>query len=272
MMNEKECKSAIQTAFDEASEGYDLPALRFFDNSAHHLVENISLKGHEHVLDIATGTGKIALEAARRLIKGQVTGIDMSEGMLSRARKKASTEGLTNIVFQHIDVDRAMFAENYFDGLTCGFGIHFWSNMEKSLARLTRFLKPGSFVAITSFTEGSFEPQTELTLKRFESYGVKLPDSYTWKRLASIEKCESLLKRIGMKNIRCHRAQMGYPMKSADEWWDLLRYSGFRAYLNRLSPEQVQRYKAENLKEIWQAASKDGVFLNVDVIFALAHK
>ena len=272
MMNEKEYKSAIQTAFDEASEGYDLPALRFFDNSARHLVESLSLKGHEHVLDVATGTGKIALEAARRLDKGKVTGIDMSEGMLTQAREKARGDGLKNISFQCVDVDRVAFADEQFDGLTCGFGVHFWSNMEKSLSRLMPFLKPGAFVAITSFAEGSFEPQTDLTLKRFQSYGVKLPDSYTWKRLGSIEKCVALFEKIGLKKVRYHQRQMGYPLKSPEEWWDLLRYSGFRAYLNRLSPEQARRYKSENLKEIWQEPADNGVPLNVDTIFTVAYK
>ena len=271
MMNEKEYKTAVQTAFDEASEGYDLPALRFFDKSARRLIDDLALKGHENVLDIATGTGKVALEASARLKSGKVTGIDMSEGMLAQARQKALTLGLKNVSFHHLDVDKAVFPEKYFDGITCGFGVHFWSNMEKPLLRMIRFLKPDAFVAVTSFSEGSFEPQTQMTLKRFESYGVKLPDSYTWKRLGSSEKCISLFENIGLKNIRSYKAPMGYPLKSPDEWWDLLRYSGFRAYLNKLSPEQAKHYKAENLKEVWGTGEENAVPLKVDVIFTVAY-
>lgn len=97
-MDDEEYKFMIRQSFDEASSGYDTTAMRFFDDSAEHLVGCLPISGGEHILDVATGTGKTALAAARRLKSGHVTAIDLSDGMLEQAKKKAMGENLTNIL------------------------------------------------------------------------------------------------------------------------------------------------------------------------------
>lgn len=266
---EENYKKIVQNAFNEASEGYDAPAMRFFDNSAQQLVKQLSLSGSEHILDIATGTGKVALAAAKRLPKGQITAVDISEGMLGCAKKKAKLGGVSNISFLCEDVDKINFPENHFDGMCCSFGVHFWSDMEGSLKRLVRFIKPGGFIAMTSFARGSFEPQSTLSLNRFKQYGVKLPDHYTWERLDNTKKTQELLKAVGLRQIQITQSPMGYYLADATQWWDLVRFSGFRAFLNQLSKEQTDLYKNENLKEVDETAGPKGIYLNVEVIFSV---
>ncbi len=269
-MNDQDYKKTVGAAFDEASVGYDSPALRFFDNTAKELVKSAGLKGREQVLDAATGTGKVALEAARRLKLGYVSGIDLSEGMLAQARRKAAAEGLANVSFEKTDVDRAVFDAGKFDGLFCSFGVHFWADMEQSLSRLLKPLKPGAFVAITSFAKGSFEPQSGLTLKRFTQYGIKLPATYTWEKLDNEAKALALFDRLGLTEIRQYRAQMGYSLKNTSEWWDLVRFTGFRAFLDKMTPEQIVSFREENEREVSATAGKDGIPLRVEVIFTQA--
>ncbi|MGE0268075.1 MAG: class I SAM-dependent methyltransferase [Candidatus Omnitrophota bacterium] len=271
-MNEEEFKKAVRKGFDEASAGYDKPAMRFFDNSAEHMVGGLALKGDEHILDAATGTGKVALAAARRLPKGRVTGFDLSDGMLNRAREKARENDLNNILFHSADVDGADFPPDYFDGLTCGFGVFFWTDMITALQKLIRFVKPGGFVAFTSFADGSFKPQSDLCLDRFKQYGIKMPDTYSWQRLDHPDKHRELLTTVGLNQIDSHAAPMGYYLTDALQWWDLVTYTGFRGFLNQLSEEQVQRYKTEHLEEIARTSDDQGIRLNVNVIFSIARK
>lgn len=271
-MSDPTFKKAVENAFDEASAGYDRPALQFFDRGAEALVRQISLRGDEHVLDAATGTGKIALALAARLHDGHVTGIDLSSGMLAAARKKAEARNLQNLSFRQADVDAVTFPPASFDGLTCGFGVHFWTNMEASLARLAGFVKPGGFVGITSFAKGSFEPQSILCLKRFESYGVKMPDTYTWERLDHPDKNRQLFEAVGLTDVRCEKQQVGAYLKNTEDWWDLVVFTGFRAFLNQLNESQAARYKAEHLKEIEATRGEKGIFLNVEVITAVGRK
>jgi ubiquinone/menaquinone biosynthesis C-methylase UbiE len=270
-MNENELKKAIQSAFNEASAGYDRAAMRFFDNSAEELARALPLRGSERVLDAATGTGKVALALARRLKDGEVTGIDLSEGMLALAAKKAREAGLTNVSFLQADVD-AVELPSGFDGLTCGFAVHFWPDMEKSLSRLAGLVRKGGFVGITSFAKGSFEPHSKVVLKKFADFGVKLPESYALERLDHPDKVAALYKAVGLKDPVCHRVQVGYDLEGAGDWWDLVRYSGYRAFLNQLSPGQAARYMSEFLEEIEASAGGKPISLNVEIITAVAVK
>lgn len=271
-MNEEDFKKIVRQGFDEASVGYDNPAMKFFDNSAEHLIEGLTLKGDEHILDAATGTGKVAIAAARRLPKGRVTGFDLSEGMLTRGRQKAQTQNLRNILFHCADVNETDYPNDNFDGLTCSFGVFFWTDMVTTLQRLVRTIKPGGFAAITSFADGSFKPHSDLCLDRFKQYGVKLPETYSWQRLDNHEKHAELLKTVGLTRIESYTQPMGYYLKDARQWWDLVYYTGFRGFLNQLSAPQVEQYKAEHLHEIAKTADRQGIYLNVNVIFSTARK
>lgn len=272
MTVDQDYKKTVAAAFDEASAGYDGEALRFFDNAAEALVKSVRLRGGEHVLDVATGTGKVALAAAQRLKLGRVTGIDLSPGMLAQARRKAGEAGFSHVDFEQVDVDRTAFAEGRFDGLFCSYGVHFWADMESSMARLLKWVKPGGFVAITSFAKGSFEPQSGMTLKRFQQYGIKLPATYTWEKLDHEDKCTALFKKLGLAEIKHKRAQTGHPLKDAAAWWDLVRFTGFRAFLNKMTPEQIEAFRRENEAEVLAAGGPEGIPLKVETIFTTALK
>jgi hypothetical protein len=144
--------------------------------------------------------------------------------------------------------------------------------MGKSLSRLIGMVKDNGFVGITSFAKGSFEPQADLCLKRFARFGVKLPDSYTWERLDHPEKIKILFKAVGLRKIVYSQAQVGYYLESAEDWWDLVRFTGFRAFLNQLTSKQAARHKEEFLQEISETGNGKGIFLNVEVITAVAIK
>jgi len=64
MATEEERKAAIRSTFDSVAKGYDNPSFRFFSISAEQMAACLALKGDEHVLDVATGTGNVALQLA----------------------------------------------------------------------------------------------------------------------------------------------------------------------------------------------------------------
>ncbi len=265
-MNTSQLKNIIEKSFNEASAGFDLPALRFFDHGASYLAKSLTLKGNEKILDLATGTGKVALEVAKRLDNGSVLGIDISKGMLDQARLKANKIGLKNIQFECQDVENLNLQDAFFDGICCGFGVHFWEDMEAMLKSFLPKIKSGGFFAMTSFAIGSFEPQASLCLERFRQYGVKLPDSYTWERLGSAQQHLDLLNAVGLKDIQTQSYSAGYPLKSFNEWWDIICYTGFRSFLNQLSPDQVQTYRQEHLSEIEATRNEQGIPLKVEIL------
>lgn len=96
------------------------------------------------ILDIATGTGDLALKFAQKIRAGRIVGLDLSEGMLSVARKKAkhSTE-TQKVEFVKGDSEALPFEDDTFDAITVSFGIRNFENLEKGLSEIKRVLTPG---------------------------------------------------------------------------------------------------------------------------------
>jgi demethylmenaquinone methyltransferase/2-methoxy-6-polyprenyl-1,4-benzoquinol methylase len=96
-------------------------------------------------LDVATGTGDLAIELAAR--GGDVVGSDFSEGMLARARTKAP--GLT---WEQADAMALPYPDNTFDAVTVGFGARNFGDLAQGLREMVRVVKPGGRVVILEIT------------------------------------------------------------------------------------------------------------------------
>lgn len=261
----------IRETFNTVADGYDNHALRYFADSAEQLSAYLNLKGDEQVLDVATGTGSNALVLARHLPSGHVTGIDFSAGMLKQARAKAELASIRNVEFVEMDMQRLSFPDKEFDIATCAFGIFFVEDMEGQLRQISSKVKTGGKVAVTSFYDNAFLPLVELFFERLALYGIEKPP-LSWKRIASEEKLAALFERSSLIKVVVQRKNIGYYLRSADEWWDLIWYAGFRALVNQLAPQQLEKFKVEHLAEIQSLASDDGIWLDVEVLYAIGIK
>jgi len=99
----------------------------------------------DRVLDACCGTGDLAVEAERR--GGRVVGLDFSEKMLERARKKSGA-----IEWVQGDALALPFADGEFDAATVGFGVRNLADLEGGLRELARVLKPGGKLAVLEIT------------------------------------------------------------------------------------------------------------------------
>jgi demethylmenaquinone methyltransferase / 2-methoxy-6-polyprenyl-1,4-benzoquinol methylase len=108
----------------------------------------------ETLLDVATGTGDMAIMAARILKPREITGIDISEKMLEIGRKKIEKEELgTKIVLAGGDGETINFPDNSFDGVMVAFGVRNFEHLEKGLAEILRVLKPGARLVVLEFSK-----------------------------------------------------------------------------------------------------------------------
>lgn len=102
------------------------------------------------VLDVATGTGDLAIELAHRVApKGTVIGCDFSEGMLDRAREKTAEP---NLRFEWADALELPYPDDAFDAATVGFGARNFADLDKGLAEMARVVKPGGRVVVLEIT------------------------------------------------------------------------------------------------------------------------
>lgn len=270
-MNEIDRKTLIRQTFDTVSSGYDRPALRYFPESAAHLAEALELCGHEHVLDVATGTGAVALALAQRLPGGRVTAIDLSDGMLSQARAKACAQGLGNVAFQVMDMTALTFPAAHFDCATAAFALFFVEDMAACLRQIAACLKPGGKAMACVFSGPSFSPNADLFLERIQRYGVAVPP-LSWKRLGDAAANHDLFAAAGLEDIRVTQRDLSYTLPTAEAWWEVLWYAGFRGLLNQLPEAELARFRSEHLAEIAALDTGEGIPMRVEVLYAQGRK
>ena len=105
------------------------------------------------VLDIATGTGDVAIMLVKSAHMVKVTGLDISRNMLEIARKKASRRGFdhsTNFIAG--DSENLPFPDNSFDAITVAFGVRNFEQIKQGLVECRRVLRPGGKIAILEFS------------------------------------------------------------------------------------------------------------------------
>lgn len=114
------------------------------------------------ILDIATGTGDLAIEALS-LNPEKVTGVDISEGMLAVGREKLKRKNLEDKIELKLgDSEKLAFEDNKFDAITVGFGVRNFENLEKGLADIFRVLKPGGTFVVLEFSKPETFPVKQL--------------------------------------------------------------------------------------------------------------
>ena len=105
------------------------------------------------MLDVATGTGDVAIMANKYLKPKKIIGIDISEGMLELGKKKVAKLLLNNeIEFQLGDSEAIKFPDDTFDAVTVAFGVRNFEDLEKGLREMLRVLKPGGKLVVLEFS------------------------------------------------------------------------------------------------------------------------
>ena len=111
------------------------------------------IRGSHLILDIATGTGEVAIETIKKLEDSKVIGIDPSAQMLELANQKSkSTQYSNKIMLVQGFAEYLPFGNGAFDAITIAFGIRNTVNPLQALTEMKRVLKPGGKVAILEFT------------------------------------------------------------------------------------------------------------------------
>lgn len=102
-----------------------------------------------NILDVATGTGDLAIQAYDLLRPETLVGIDISEGMMDVGRQKVAKIGLGDkISFQKQDCMALDIADNSYDAAMAAFGVRNFENLDKGLSEILRVLKPGGKLMI----------------------------------------------------------------------------------------------------------------------------
>jgi len=157
----------IETMFDEIAEQYDrLNSIMSFGLDKRWRkkgILKIKALNPQSILDIATGTGDLALEAYDLLKPKSVLGIDISEGMMDVGRKKVAEKGLSEqIKFEWQDCTDLQLETNAFDAAIVAFGIRNFENLDKGLQNILRVLRSGGQLMILELATPEYFPMKQL--------------------------------------------------------------------------------------------------------------
>ncbi len=259
----------VAALFNRVAEGYDREALRFFPFVADRLIARLKPAPGDKLLDVAAGTGAVALAAAPAVgAAGRVTAIDLSEAMLARLQAKLAKFGIGNIDLHVMDASALEFRRDYFHHVVCSFGLLFLPDLPAAVRQWVCVTRPGGTVAFTAFGPNAFSPMLGLLRARLADAGVALAPE----RLAGASEYRALLQDAGLVDVEVRTEQHGYHLRSELEWWEVVWYSALRGACEQLSPPALEAVRSAHLAEVAALRSADGVWLDVETHFAFGRK
>ena len=160
-------KSQVSNMFDQIAPYYDMLnrvlSLGIDVRWRKRAIRELAGQPVAHLLDVATGTADLALEASRQLRPQRIIGLDLSNEMLEIGRGKVRRRQLDQTIeLVQGDSENLPFADNTFDAITVAFGVRNFENLEQGLREMQRVLKVGGKVVILEFSKPRAFPFKQL--------------------------------------------------------------------------------------------------------------
>ena len=159
--SEKGKKEQVAQMFDTISENYDglnkIISLGTDATWKKKILQMVKLQRPTSILDIATGTGDLAILFAETTAT-EIIGLDISQGMLDMGKKKISDKNLDSKIQMVLgDGEKIPYSDNYFDVITVAYGVRNFENLEKGLSEILRVLKQnGTFIILETAVPTKF--------------------------------------------------------------------------------------------------------------------
>ena len=197
------------------------------------LVERVGIAAGDRVLDVATGTGEVAVRAAAR--GAQVTAIDISTPMIEKARRRADEAGV-DVSFDTGDAEYLPYEDACFDAVVSNFGLIFAPDHANVASELARVACPGGRLAFTAW-----KPNRKLgeLYRRFTEDPIEGRESYEWGRDDHVE------DMLGEDfDLEFEDGTLWLEADSAQEIWELFSQSAppVIALVKRLDEKQVKTF------------------------------
>lgn len=239
-------QSYMETTYDRASVTYDNTVDYWWrDGRDPRLFMEALIDENLHpaaeVLDVATGTGRIALGVAPQVPEGRVIGIDQAEQMLRVAADKADEAGLTNVTFQHYAVESELpFPDASFDLVTCSLAMVYFQDRPAFIREAGRVLKPGGALVVNTIGPGDMRDALRPFWDIFVRY---LPNfSSDFRPHTPPEEMAGWYTDAGLADVQTFRHNETVVFRTRDDYLQLWRMYGVQGvlfFLPRSTARQV---------------------------------
>jgi ubiquinone/menaquinone biosynthesis C-methylase UbiE len=266
-----DAKARAVATYNAAADSYDAAANSFWERFGRATIERLRPPPGSRVLDVCCGSGASALPTAEMVgPDGFVIGMDLAEGLLALARRKAEARGLRNVEFRIGDMLDLQLPASEFDAVVCVFGIFFVPDMPAAIRALWHVVRPGGKLAITTWGPRFLEPATTAF---WDSIRAVRPDLYKgfnpWDRICDPASLRALLRDGGVDDAEVVAEAGMHPIPSPEAWWSAVIGSGYRGTLEQLDATDRERVRVANLNYIRDS----GVHaVETNVVYAIATK
>lgn len=228
--------------WDLVSEGYAQEAASVMLPFTRHAIELARPSRQARVLDVATGTGMLALELAPHV--AQIDAVDFAPKMLEQLEQRRRALGLENVHVQQADGQALPFPDQSFDAAFSMFGLMFFPDRDRGFSELHRVLRPGGVAVVSSWAPVD---QSPLMIQMFGALRAADPTraapQTNWLSLENPEVFERELSAAGFRDVSIEPYTHALPIESAEQFWDVTTRSSAPLVLlkNRLGPAEWQR-------------------------------
>ncbi len=242
---------------------------KYYASQAAEFIERLNLKPGTRVLDVACGTGNLAIPAARG--GAVVTGVDIAPNLVEQAREHAKAEGL-NVQFDEGDAEALPYEDASFDAVVTMFGAMFAPRPELVASELKRVCRPGGTIAMANWTPAGFIGQMFKTMGKHVTPPAGMPSPILWGVEETVR--ERLGEGISSLEMTRQNITFAFPFSPAEVVEHFRTYYGPTQKAFASLDESKQAALRKDLEELWSAnnratdgtTSVDSEFLTVTAV------
>ena len=274
--NSESKKIIVADVFDRAAASYGQEGAGYFSIFGRRLVEHAQLSQGMRVLDVACGRGAVLFPAAEAVgDMGFVTGIDISEAMVTATRGELERRSITNADVQVMDAERLEFPGETFDAVLCGFALFFMPDLEAALGESQRVTRPESRLGISTWGKEEDERWRwyDDLLNHYYRAGAEMPRLHTSADFDDEGKVAAIVAGSGYRVLKIYKETTTFTYSSTEEWWNA-RWSHFgRLRLEQMSPETLSAFRAEVSEHLAAMQNSAGAIASdMEVLYTIAEK
>ncbi len=206
-------KTQVEDMFDTIAPKYDFLnhflSLGIDKSWRKKAIKMLADMNNPRVLDVATGTGDMAI-MAHRILHCPIVGSDLSAGMLDVARQKVADLGLADqIALRQADSEALPFADGEFDAVTVAFGVRNYEDLDKGLADMARVIRKGGRMVVLEFSKPRVFPFRQIYMFYFRHILPRIGGFVSHDRKAYSYLPESVLAFPDGKDFEAHLTSVG---------------------------------------------------------------
>lgn len=256
--------------WEQAGEAYHQHFLAVTNQAAPPLLDAAGAGEGSRVLDVATGPGNVAAEAAAR--GAAVTGIDFSAAQVALARTLNP-----GIEFEEGDAENLSFADASFDAVVMNFGLLHFPDPERALAEAHRVLAPGGRLAFTVWAPPERAVPFAILMDSIEAHGtldVDLPPGPPMFRFADPEETRRALEGAGFADMESREEELTMRLGVPDDLFDFFRDGAVRAagLLKGQTPAASDAIRASMREKAAGYARANGIEIPMPCVLSSARR